>query len=125
MKIKNLIFRLANGDYYRIDENNIAEFNIQLKKEEVDFSLFGKDMGLQLTTIVDSLLLVVNNYKNIIPLDIEEPYHPEDESIAFIRMISDNDKIIDAFVNMSDEKYNRKQLNALNGETLFISIENN
>lgn len=125
MKIKSLIFRLANGNYYRIDENNIAEFNIQLKEEEVDFSLFGEDMELQSTTIVDSLLLVVNNYKDIIPLDIEEPYHPEDESIAFIRMIRDNDKTIDAFVNMSDEEYNRKQLNALNGETLFISIENN
>ena len=74
MKIKKLIFRLANGDYYRIDENNIAEFNIQLKKEVVDFSLFGKDTGLQVTTIVDSLLLVVNNYKNIISINYDDKY---------------------------------------------------
>ena len=64
-------------------------------------------------------------YNNIIPLETEENYHPEDESISFVRIGYKNDEAIDAFVNMSDREYNRNQINGLNGNKLFITIENN
>lgn len=123
--IEYLIFRLENGSCYRINKNNIIEFNEQIKKEIVDYSYFGVEMGLQETPIIDSLLVVIDDYNNIIPLETEENYHPEDESISFIRIGYKDDKVIDAFVNMSDREYNRNQINGLKGNTLFITIENN
>lgn len=123
--IEYLIFRLENGSCYRINKNNIIEFNGQIKKEIVDYSYFGVEMGLQETLIIDSLLVVIDDYNNIIPLETEENYHPEDESISFIRIGYKDDKVIDAFVNMSDREYNRNQINGLKGNTLFITIENN
>lgn len=123
--VEYLIFRLENGNCYRINKNNIIEFNGQIKKEMVDYSYFGVEMGLQETPIIDSLLVVIDDYNNIIPLETEENYHPEDESISFVRIGYKNDEAIDAFVNMSDREYNRNQINGLKGNTLFITIENN
>ena len=125
MKLKYFDFMVADGTCYRIKEDNIVEFDMQIKKDFVDCSLLGADTGLNLLTLLDSLLLVVKDYSNIevMSYNIEDKYDPDDTSICYINLTYENGETLSCFVDMSDEEYNRNQLNSLKGDMLFISIE--
>ena len=126
-KLKYFNFMVADGTCYRIKNDNIVEFNMQTKTDYVDCSLLGADTGLSLLTLIDSLLLVVKDYSNIevVSYNVEDKYDPDDTSICYISIEYENGETLSCFVDMSNEDYNRNQLNSLKDKMLFISIEDN
>lgn len=127
MELKYLDFMVADGTCYRIKDDNIVEFNMQTKTDYVDCSLLGTDTGLKLLILVDSLLLVIKDYSNIevLSCNVEDKYNPDDTSISYISIEYENGETLSCFVDMSNEDYNRNQLNSLKDKMLFISIEDN
>lgn len=127
MELKYLDFITGNGTCYRIDKKNIVECDVAIKQDFVDFSLLGENNSHKLTTLLDSLLLVVDDYHNIksIESDRVEEYEPDDTSISYINLIYENGETKGFFIDMSNEDYNRNQLNSLKDNMLFISIEDN
>lgn len=127
MELKYFEFMTVDGTCYRINKENIVEFDMAIKQDFVDFSLFGENNSQKLTPLLESLLLVIDDYHNIksIGMDKIEEYEPDDTSISYINLIYENGESKSCFVDMSDEDYNRNQLNSLKDNMLFISIEDN
>ena len=59
----------TNFTTYRIEKDNILECNLQTKEDIINMEDYIGYPCDSLTNLVDSLLLVVENYHNIINLD--------------------------------------------------------
>lgn len=112
----------TNFTTYIIKKDNILECNLQTKEDIINMEDYIGYPCDSLTNLVDSLLLVVNNYHDIINMDDEEEFDPED-CISQINIVFDDGSSELAYVDTSDEDYNENQFNVLDKDKLFITIE--
>lgn len=125
MEIKYIDLTLADYTIYRIYKDNILEFNLETKEDKVDNTLFSDENDRFLVTLLDSMLLVIDNIHQMINIDGEKEFDKDDTSICYISIIYEEDSQFDCYVDMTDEDYNRKQLNCLKEDNLYITIEDN
>lgn len=112
----------TNFTTYRIEKDNILECNLQTKEDVINMEDYIGYPCDSLTNLVDSLLLVVENYHNIINLDDENEFDPE-EYINQINIVYENDESEMAYVDMSSEEVNENQFSLIDGDKLYITIE--
>lgn len=112
----------TNFTTYRIEKDNILECNLQTKEDIINMEDYIGYPCDSLTNLVDSLLLVVENYHNIINLDDENEFDPE-EYINQINIVYENDESEMAYVDMSSEEVNENQFSLIDGDKLYITIE--
>lgn len=117
---------LMQSDFssYRINGENILELDYSVKPVSVDVSLTGNEEN-QNILLINSLLLVVDDYTKIFSLDDEEDYNPLRKDLAQIVLYYKNGNISSYFINLSKENMNDNQTNALDDNKLFITIEEN
>lgn len=117
---------LMQSDFssYRINGENILELDYSVKLVSVDVSLTGNEEN-QNILLINSLLLVVDDYTKIFSLDNEEDYNPLRKDLAQIVLYYKNGNISSYFINLSKENMNDNQTNALDDNKLFITIEEN
>lgn len=123
MDIKYIdLVTMEDGAYniYRIDKENIIEFNLQSKKEIIDCSSYtDNDMEVN---IVDTLLIVIDNYDKMIDINNKEHFNEDTIIQVIINKGTENELY---FVDMSDDEYNRGQITSVKDNKLYISIEDN
>lgn len=121
-------FQTSDYSIFRVERNIIKEFSLKLKYDKVDTSICSDNL-IEDILLVDNMLLVID-VANICPVD--NPYcgdgcEGEMKSITQIDVHLEDEKVISAYVNMSNKDNNENQVNEYfdrNGETLLlISIE--
>lgn len=123
MDIKYIdLVTMEDGAYniYRIDKENIIEFNLQSKKEIIDCSSYTDD-DMEVN-IVDTLLVVIDNYDKMIDVNNKEHFNEDTIIQVIINKGTENELY---FVDMSDDEYNRGQITSVKDNKLYISIEDN
>lgn len=123
MDIKYIdLVTMEDGAYniYRIDKENIIEFNLQSKKEMIDCSSYTDD-DMEVN-IVDTLLVVIDNYDKMIDINNKEHFNEDTIIQVIINKGTENELY---FVDMSDDEYNRGQITSIKDNKLYISIEDN
>lgn len=119
--IEYIEIMLSDFSVFHIDKDNLLEFDIDLKPERIDTSLFDFEDSLQ--PIVKSLLLVVDDYTKILNITDVNDFDINRKDIAQISIYFQNEKCKNAFVNLTQEDYNKNQINVLDGNRLYITIE--
>lgn len=119
--IEYIEIMLSDFSVFHIDKDNLLEFDIDLKPEHIDTSLFDFEDSLQ--PIVKSLLLVVDNYTKMLNMTDIGDFDINRKDIAQISIYFQNEKCKNAFVNLTQEDYNKNQINVLDGNRLYITIE--
>lgn len=119
--IEYIEIMLSDFSVFHIDKDNLLEFDIDLKPERIDTSLFDFENSLQ--PIVKSLLLVVDDYTKILNITDVNDFDINRKDIAQISIYFQNEKCKNAFVNLTQEDYNKNQINVLDGNRLYITIE--
>ena len=121
-------FQTSDYSIFRVERNIIKEFSLKLKYDKVDVSICSDNL-IEDILLVDNMLLVVN-VANIYPVDnfyYNDDYEGEMKSITQIDVHLEDEKVISAYVNMSNKDNNENQVNEYfdrNGENLLlISIE--
>lgn len=123
MDIKYIdLVTMEDGAYniYRIDKENIIEFNLQSKNEMIDCSSYTDD-DMEVN-IVDTLLIVIDNYDKMIDINNKEHFNEDTIIQVIINKGTENELY---FVDMSDDEYNRGQITDIKDNKLYISIEDN
>ena len=121
-------FQTSDYSIFRVERNIIKEFSLKLKYDKVDVSICSDNL-IEDILLVDNMLLVAN-VANIYPVDnfyYNDDYEEEMKSITQIDVHLEDEKVISAYVNMSNQDNNENQVNEYfdrNGENLLlISIE--
>lgn len=112
MGIEYIEFMLSDFTVFRIDKDNILECNYIIKSELVDH----KDMPQ--IPVVESLLLIIDNYTKIINYDNENEFDINNIKIRQIMIYKDNECIDMGYINLENE-----QLNYLQDNRVYITIE--
>lgn len=117
---------LMQSDFssYRVYGENILELDYSIKPISVDCSLLGEKEN-QNIILIESLLLVIDDYTKIINLDAEEDYNPIKRNLAQIAFYFKDGTIKSYYINMSDNDINKNQTNVLDDSKLYITIEEN
>lgn len=117
---------LMQSDFssYRVYGENILELDYSIKPISVDCSLLGEKEN-QNIILIESLLLVIDDYTKIINLDAEEDYNPIKRNLAQIVFYFKDGTIKSYYINMSDNDINKNQTNVLDDSKLYITIEEN
>lgn len=119
--IEYIEIMLSDFSIFHIDKDNLLEFDIDLKPEHIDTSLFDFENSLQ--PIVKSLLLVIDDYTKMLNITDIDNFDINRKDIAQISVCFRNEKYKNAFVNLTQEDYNENQINVLDGNRLYITIE--
>lgn len=119
--IEYIEIMLSDFSVFHIDKDNLLEFDIDVKPEHIDTSLFDFENSLQ--PIVKSLLLVVDDYTKMLNIIDIDNFDINRKDIAQISVYFQNEKYKNAFVNLTQEDYNKNQINVLDGNRLYITIE--
>ena len=119
--IEYIEIMLSDFSVFHIDKDNLLEFDIDIKPEHIDTSLFDFENSLQ--PIVKSLLLVVDDYTKMLSITDIDNFDINRKDIAQISVCFQNEKYKNAFVNLTQEDYNKNQINVLDGNRLYITIE--
>lgn len=119
--IEYIEIMLSDFSIFHIDKDNLLEFDIDLKPEHIDTSLFDFENSLQ--PIVKSLLLVIDDYTKMLNITDIDNFNINRKDIAQISVCFRNEKYKNAFVNLTQEDYNENQINVLDGNRLYITIE--
>ena len=121
-------FQTSDYSIFRVERNIIKEFSLKLKYDKVDVSICSDNL-IEDILLVDNMLLVAN-VANIYPVDnfyYNDDYEKEMKSITQIDVHLEDEKVISAYVNMSNKDNNENQVNEYfdrDGENLLlISIE--
>ena len=121
-------FQTSDYSIFRVERNIIKEFSLKLKYDKVDVSICSDNL-IEDILLVDNMLLMAN-VANIYPVDnfyYNDDYKEEMKSITQIDVHLEDEKVISAYVNMSNKDNNENQVNEYfdrNGENLLlISIE--
>lgn len=112
----------SNFETYRIEKDNILECNLVTKEDTINMEDYIGYPCDSLTNLVDSLLLVIEDYHKIISLDTEDEFDP-DSCINQINIVNNENESTMAYVDMTEEEFNENQFNLLDGDRLFITIE--
>ena len=113
----------SNLETYRIEKDNILEYDLITKEEVVDLGANYAFHCKALTNLVDSLLLVIKDYHKIISLDNEYEFEP-DSFIYQIDVVDEENNALMVYVDMTEEEFNENQFNLIDEDKLFITIEN-
>ena len=121
-------FQTSDYSVFRVERDTMKEFSLELKYDKVDTSVCSDNL-FENILLVDNMLLVAN-VANIYPVDnfsYHDDYEEEMKSITHIDVHLEDEKVISAYVNMSNKDNNENQVNEYfdrNGENLLlISIE--
>lgn len=121
-------FQTSDYSVFRVERDTMKEFSLKLKYDKVDVSICSDNL-IEDILLVDNMLLVAN-VANICPVDnfyYDDDYEEEMKSITQIDVHLEDEKVISAYVNMSNKDNNENQVNEYfdrNGENLLlISIE--
>ena len=121
-------FQTSDYSIFRVERNIIKEFSLKLKYDKVDVSICSDNL-IEDILLVDNMLLITD-VANIYPVDnpyCGDDYEEEMKSITQIDVHLEDEKVISAYVNMSNKDNNENQVNEYfdrNGENLLlISIE--
>lgn len=120
MEIKYIELMLSDFTLYKIDKSNILECNCVIKDEYVDCDAFEEEENDNVP-LVESLLLVIDDYTKILSYDTEKEFDVNRKDIAQIAIYKEDDSIEMGYVNLTSE--NKNQLNYLTDNRLFITIE--
>lgn len=122
MEIKYIELMLSDFTLYKIDKSNILECNCVIKDEYVDCDAFEEEENDNVP-LVESLLLVIDDYTKILSYDTEKEFDVNRKDIAQIAIYKEDDSIEMGYVNLTSENENKNQLNYLTDNRLFITIE--
>lgn len=122
MEIKYIELMLSDFTLYKIDKDNILECNCVIKDEYVDCDAFEEEENDNVP-LVESLLLVIDDYTKILSYDTEKEFDVNRKDIAQIAIYKEDDSIEMGYVNLTSENENKNQLNYLTDNRLFITIE--
>lgn len=117
-------FQTSDYSVFRVERDVMKEFSLKLKYDKVDTSACS-DSLFENILLVDNMLLVTN-VANIYPADnfyYNDDYEEEMKSITQIDVHLEDEKVISAYVNMSNKDNNENQVNEYfdrNGETLLL-----
>lgn len=124
MKTINYIeITLSDYSVFRINYNNVLEFNIQTYQDVINMEKYTGCEIDSLTKLIRNMLLVVEDFNKIINVYDEEEFDVDDMSICQVNIMYDDGKNELLYVDMTDEDYNRNQLNVIENNRLFISID--
>lgn len=121
MDIKFIEIMSSDFKTYRINKDNIVECNCVIKNTLVDCSDFEDKENVEVP-LVESLLLIINNY-NDIKDDENNKLDIKNQNISQILIYNEDDTIQTGYVNLTTENYNKNQNNYLEGNRLYITIE--
>ena len=123
MELKYFEFMTADGTCYRINKENMVEFDMSIKQDFVDFSLFGANNSQKLTPLLESLLLVIDDYHNIKSIGMDKieviNFYDNNKEInekyeAIFNALNPNDEINAIILDVYDDyaiTYNCKKKN--------------
>ena len=121
-KIKFIELMLSDFTTYHIDTQNLLECNYIIKEMPIDCSQTEVG-GIADIPIVESLLLVIDDYTKIISYDNEDDFDVNRRDISQILISYKDGNVRAGYVNLSHENYNDNQINALSDNRLYITIE--
>lgn len=124
MEIDYIELMQSNFTTYRIYNDNILEFNYSIRPMPVDCSLIGGEVD-QNIVLVNSMLLVIDDYTKIISLDNEEDYNPSRKDLSQIFIFYKDGSVNSYYINLSSENKNENQKCVLQDNRLYITIEEN
>lgn len=119
-KIEYIELILSDFSIYRINKSNILECDFLIEDEQIDI----EDGGNFCVPIIESFLLVVDDYTKILNYDSEEDFDVNGKNISQVAIYFEDDFIKIAYVNMTNLDTNNNQKNHLKDNTLYITIEN-
>lgn len=117
-------FQTSGYNVFRVERDIMKEFSLELKYDKVNTSICS-DSLFENILLVDNMLLVAN-VANIYPVDnfyCGDDYEEEMKSITQIDVHLEDEKVISAYVDMSNKDNNENQVNEYfdrNGETLLL-----
>lgn len=123
-KIDFIKIMLSDGSIFHIDNSNILEYNCVTKAETVmDYTDIAPNKYINIP-LVESLLLVIEDYTKIINEDSEEEFNPNRKDLAQILMCLEDGNMEIVYVDLpEDSDSNPKQTNCLSDNELYITIE--
>lgn len=129
--------KLVSSDYktYKIDKDNLLEYNCVIKKGRVDVDNFPNDYNDEKYTIpnsvknyislplVSNLLLVIKDYHKVVN-ENGEIFDENKKDISYIFAENEDGYVESAYVNLTSENSNDFQMNCIdeNGR-LYITID--
>ena len=110
MDIKFIELLLSDFTTYKIDKPNILECNFTIKNSVKNT-----------TPVIESLLLVIDDYTKIINYDNEKDFDVNRTDISQVVIYYENDIIKIGYVNLDTNNVN--QVNCLSDNRLYITID--
>jgi hypothetical protein len=123
MNVKFIELMSSDFKSYKVMKDNILTYNCIIKNAPVNCSKFENE---ELTNIpmVETLLLVVKDY-NKIKDEEDNVFNTEKKDISQVLICDDNDVMQIGYVNLTTNNHNKKQINCVRNNRLYISIEEN
>lgn len=118
---------LMTSDFYtyRIDRNNLLEFNIIIKNISIDCTDIEDMDDNAVVPIVESLLMVIEDFNKIISYDDEKEFDTSKNNISQIAVYKKDGTIEMGYVNLTSEEYNKNETRIKDNDRLYITIEEN
>lgn len=125
ISIDKIEFITTDFEIYSVDIDDILELDYTIKDIPVDCSDIDDLEDVTMIPIIESLLLVINNYQKSILNENEIKFDINKKDIAQILFYSNNRIIKMAYINLTTEDYNQNQNNYVDENKLYITIEEN
>lgn len=110
---------------YRINRDNILEFDSIIRNIPIDCSDIEDMDDNAIVPIVESLLIVVENINKIINYDNEEEFDLDKYNISQVEIHRKDGSIEMGYVNLTTNSYNKNEKHVLDNDRLYITIEEN
>lgn len=123
MKIQAIDLMLSDGSIFCIEKDNILEYDYVMHYEPI--SEANDSNTVSVLPILDNFLLVVDDYNNIFNIDTLEEFDPNRKDISQIIFYYDNNDMDMVYVNLSTQNFNERQINTLDKDRLYITIDEN
>ena len=123
MKIQAIDLMLSDGSIFCVEKNNILEYGYMMHYEPI--SEANDSNTVSVLPMLDNLLLVANNYNKILNIDTLEELDPDRKDISQVIFYYDNNDMDMIYVNLSTQNFNERQTNVLDGDRLYITIDEN
>lgn len=129
--------KLISSDYktYKIDKDNLLEYNCVIKKDRVDVDNFPNDYNDEkfkisnstknyiFIPLVSNLLLVIKDYRKLVNED-GEIFDENKKDISYIFTENEDGYVESAYINLTSENNNKFQTNCIDeNNRLYITID--
>lgn len=105
----------------KLEKDNILECSCEYIQDMIDSSIV-EEAETQNVNLIQNLLLCIKNYKRVYSYD-KQKFNPKRNDIAQLYFYLKNGNEILCYANMTDQDKNDNQFNVLDGNKLFINIE--